>query len=616
MNLRRFSMSASLNSTRFHVVLLCGIFITFLLILIARLTGIDAFELETAGRYGSLAPIVGFLSGLVPTLAIPASFLYIIFFILPGYLVARQLISRDIISKKYALMLSVVFSSLIAYFVFWVYFFNNIAGRVVSVIVIVSCIAFVIIRFDKCKSDFKDKDFIRPLTLLFLVGCMYLGILLLYHPAFNFAATSNIRFVHTLPGDNILMYFFVDTFYNGLPIADYNPDWLVSDRPPLFGAILLILRPLSVFHDDTIFYQFIGTFIQCLWIPALYSLCRFFSFDNKIRTFIIGSTVFSGVFIINSTYIWPKFATILYFALLLILVFELSNKNKITKNSKYVAVIIGICAAVGFLTHSGLAFSFIALGLAILVTEKRMIFIKHAGYAIIPFFIIYLPWVLFQRLVDPPANHLLKWHFAGMQVVNDYSFLEALYVSYSERPIGDIIDKTIVNIFNLFPQFPESFMSVQALRETVFFNLFGSATILNIFLIILVFYFIKRYCIEQKSMNYTQKIMFYFTVFSFTVWPLLMYLRNYTHIFLGSYANLLLVYLLIAFGAKHANKELRNVIYVLNIILFVALWVLKPDVSFFALPIMMSVRMFFVMIISSVLFLLYLHKTSDNVTAQ
>jgi hypothetical protein len=253
------------------------------------------------------------------------------------------------------------------------------------------------------------------------------------------------------------------------------------------------------------------------------------------------------------------------------MLFELSDKSKITKNTMVISIIIGISATMGLLTHGGVAFSFIALGFALLCTEKRLTYLKHAGGAVASFIVVYLPWVLFQRLVDPPGNRLVKWHFAGMQEVNDYSLLEALSVSYADRPISDIINKTIVNIFHMFTDFPSGYMSVQALKDAAFFKLFGMAAILNAFIVILALYFVKKYCIDRKQMSFIDRTMFYFTVFSFVVWSFMMYLYQYTNINLGSYVNIILIYILIAYGAKHTNKELRNVLFAVNIILFILL---------------------------------------------
>ena len=608
------NIKKSLVGSNFYLILFGIVFLSFCFVAFTRIIGIIFFSAETAYRFGAFAPIADFLLDLIPIFVIPASFMYIIFFILPGFLIANLLIARNILDKKYMLLLSIVFSSVIAYVVFWVYFLLPLLGQLASILVVFSSIALLIIYFKKIKPYILDVDFIRPLTLLFLVGCLFLSILFLYFPGYDYINTANVRYGRYLPGDNLLMYSFVNTFFHGFPISEYDGEWLVSDRPPLFGTIILFLQRFSVFGDNKLFYQFVGTFVQCFWVPGLYALCKFFSFDNKVSNFIIGTCVFSGIFLINSTYLWSKFSTLIYFSALLLLIFELSDRSKITKNSIYLSILVGICAALALLTHGGVAFSLIALGLAFLITEKRLNLLKHAAGTFISFFIVYLPWILFQRLVDPPGNRLMKWYFAGMQEVNDYSFLEAMYIAYVDRPIGEIIHKTIDNIFFLFP---DTFkMSLQAIRDEIFSRVFGAPMFLNIFIIILGLYFVKKYCFDKEPMSYRSKVLFYFTIFSFTIWPLLIYNFSYTLTFLGSYVNILLLYILVAFGAKHTNNELRNVLYIANIIFFVALWVLHPDVSIFALPSVICFRSFVTMIISAVLFFIYLHKKDDDEKAE
>jgi len=63
--------------------------------------------------------------------AIPSSFGYLLLFLLPGILISYQIIKRNLIKRKYYLLISITFSSLTAFTVFWVYYFNNVAGRIV-----------------------------------------------------------------------------------------------------------------------------------------------------------------------------------------------------------------------------------------------------------------------------------------------------------------------------------------------------------------------------------------------------------------------------------------------------------------------------------------------------
>ena len=181
-----------IKSNSFYLVFLCFIFLAFLLALLIRLSG---------NNTGS-----GFLVDLIPFLAIPASFVYIILFILPGYLITRILIIKGFLDKKYMLLLAIVFSSLISFIIFWIFYFNNVVGKVVSVATILACVAYVIFRFKKLKNELLDKDFIIPLTLVFFTGCLYLSILFLHYVG-DYPVLVNNRFVPYLPIDNVIPHY-------------------------------------------------------------------------------------------------------------------------------------------------------------------------------------------------------------------------------------------------------------------------------------------------------------------------------------------------------------------------------------------------------------------------
>lgn len=46
--------------------------------------------------------------------------------------------------------------------------------------------------------------------------------------------------------------------------------------------------------------------------------------------------------------------------------------------------------------------------------------------------LIYLPWIAYQRLIDPPGNRLIKWHFAGKIPVSDEGTMQALTSAYGQ----------------------------------------------------------------------------------------------------------------------------------------------------------------------------------------
>ena len=514
-------------------------------------------------------------------IAIPASFMYMLLFILPGFLATQLLISKKLVKRKYLLLAAVLLSSLLAYIIFWVYFFNNNVGIVVSIAIILSSIILFVLRFKSLKEYILEPLFIRPLTIVFIVGCLYFGILLLYAGgnivSGDLSAIAGYRFTHRLAVDNVIPRWFFELVYKGEEL--YYVDgfyWLVSDRPPLATAIMLLMYPINIFSASyTVFYQFFGTYIQLLWIPALYCLCDFFSLTQRVRNFIITSAVFSGVFIMNSVFLWPKLSTTIYFCLLLFLTFDLVDEKRNTFRIVVSSILIGISAAMAYLTHGSIVFSFIALALAILVCEKRFKYnYKDLLYAFGSFVVVYIPWYLFSNSIDPMGGKLPKLHLAGIGMEH-LTLTEALSKYYSETSFGDVVLAKLTNITDMFPTDIAQFMSIDSIRWNLFTRIFSAPAFLIIFLIIAILYFIYRYCFKKEKLDYEYKIMLWLTVFSFTVWPILMHSRAI--VYHGSMFNLILIYFLIAFGVKHTKDYIARPIFFANIIFFVSVFVLDHN---------------------------------------
>ena len=540
-------------------------------------------------------------------IAIPASFAYLLLFIIPGLLVAQIIIEKEYIQRKYLLLVSVTLSSLLAYSAFWVYYFNHIAGRVVSIIIILSCIIVFFRRFKSLKGYFFEPLFIKPLTICFIVGCLYSGILLLYGGAQgDISAIVNNRFLLNLPSDNVIPRMVFEMAYNGLPLYMLDDYWFVSDRPPIATAITLLLYPLNIFiANPSYMHQLFGTYVQLLWIPVLYYLCDFFSLSSRVRNYVIACAVFSGVFIMNSVFVWPKYSTTIYFCLVLLLTFDLANEKKNTKKAAVYSVMIGIATAMAFLSHGIVLFSFLALGLAIIVCEKRFKYnYRDLVYAFGSFIVIYIPWHLFSRSIDPSGNKLLKIGFAGPGREH-LSLTEGIVEYYTQTPIDSIFTQKFVNFFDMFVTDIWQYAYLENIRLFSFNKTFGITNFLNIFLIIAALYFLYRYCFKKKLLSYKQRIILWFSIFSFTIWPLLM--NDGAIIFQGSYFNLILVYFLIAFGVKHSNKFITTLLFIVNILIFIAAFVFHRDIPLSQSASYISMSMLILALLSAAAFFVYLY---------
>lgn len=84
--------------------------------------------------------------------------------------------------------------------------------------------------------------------------------------------------------------------YQGLGPRNINGAWLSSDRPPLQTGIVLIQKFLELRFGSITHYQVIGTISQCIWIPAVWGMCRQFNISSRKIAITFLFLIFNGFF--------------------------------------------------------------------------------------------------------------------------------------------------------------------------------------------------------------------------------------------------------------------------------------------------------------------------------
>jgi hypothetical protein len=144
---------------------------------------------------------------------------------------------------------------------------------------------------------------------------------------------------------------------------------------------------------------------------------------------VIAAVSFTGFFLIFTVFTWPKLgAASLVLAAFVIWWSEPAGSagSKLT-----LFALGGLCAALGWLAHGGVAFSLIGLFPLVLATGLRRREMRRAWLAAaVGFTVVASPWLAYQKLYDPPGNRLLKWHLAGVIPLDGRSFGAALVDSY------------------------------------------------------------------------------------------------------------------------------------------------------------------------------------------
>ena len=102
-----------------------------------------------------------------------------------------------------------------------------------------------------------------------------------------------------------------------------------------------------------------------------------------------------------------------------------------------------------------------------------------------------VPWILYQRLYDPPGNRLIKMHFAGVVEPDNRGVVESLVASYRSQSFG----VHLLTRWNNLTEAPFRGFAIPRnigalsdyIRETNFFSLFPmlGSTLLGLIFIIL-----------------------------------------------------------------------------------------------------------------------------------
>lgn len=375
-------------------------------------------------------------------------------FLLPGLAAIAAIAARRKLSTVYAVILSVVVSSLLGYAAFWIYFASKLAGRIFSFGVLVLA-AFVLARNLK-KREIRGlmRSIAPPFAYAFGAGLCYLCLFFLFsNPLTSRVDLANVRFFEGVrPGDDLIPYIFAERIYDRQPLKPFCcGGWLSSDRPPLQSGIFLLQRPIRFFGNAGLQYQLLGTSLQCLWICGVWVFLNSIGARaTRIRQ-VLGFLIFSGFLYYNSLYLWPK---LLSAGLML---FTFAIVAKVVIDDRRIAIGEATLAACSFvlaiMAHPGSLFSAPAL-VFVLLARPKLITARTCAVSAIVMAMIVVPWIGYQTLYDPPGNRLVKMHLAGVGGIDSHSIWQAVRDAYESQSISTLAHYKWTNVSMLLGRAP------------------------------------------------------------------------------------------------------------------------------------------------------------------
>jgi hypothetical protein len=327
-------------------------------------------------------------------------------------------------------LIGLVMLAVVGYFAFWAWFLSPRCGRVTGFLLPIIFLALSFkVGWGLSGPEWKLVRSILPpvgltlsTTLLIVFACFVYGGL------DNAGAAARNRFAEQMPGDNDLPFVFASGLIRGSVPSPMTGDWLSSDRPPLQTGMFLAHMPY-VIRPRALDYTIIGISLQSLWVFSLWIFLAAHNLDRRLIALTLGVCLFSGFTFSNSVYVWPKLLAAAYtIAGASVL---LGNRLESLRNRPLGLVLAAALITFGFLSHGGTLFSILGLLFAILILRRIPNF-RSCCAALATVTVLYSPWLLYQKFVDPPGDRLLKWHIAGTIDVTPQPFAKLLIQNYQK----------------------------------------------------------------------------------------------------------------------------------------------------------------------------------------
>ena len=240
------------------------------------------------------------------------------------------------------------------------------------------------------------------------------------------------RWTHSLPGDNAIPLDFARGFAEGVIPTPLHATWLSSDRPPLQTAMFMLTPGFLIAGADLWAYQAAGVAFQLLILIAAWALAMAMTDQRRIAIVSVAALFFTPIVLVNGAYVWPKLLAATFVNGAITLYFY-SDKS-VSKKTVLYGPLLGLLAALAMLSHGGTVF--VAIGIIPLVLLRPYrVGIRTGMIAVSVSASMLAPWILYQTFADPPGNRLVKWHLAGVEVIDDRTVPEALIQAYENMPI-------------------------------------------------------------------------------------------------------------------------------------------------------------------------------------
>ena len=336
------------------------------------------------------------------------------------------------------------------YSLFWIYFFSHVAGISVSYALIAVSGTIVVIApiAQARRAQLRPlKQMIVPALLVLLASIFILSVGLLHGDENDPLSLAGHRFhPPSAAADNQIPKQFADAVFSGNVPKPLHADWLSSDRPPLqTGNILSAYAWTS--GDRVFVYLVLSVILQCSFLAPLWSFLTVCEVGRRPLVLAVTTCLFSGFTFFNGFYTWPKLYPTAF--LLIVAAYLLTGRFSHVRDRADVGALVGTSAALAMLCHGGSMFGILGIATWMIVWRRYPQRKFCLGLAA-AFITLYTPWILYQKLCDPPGDRLLKYHLAGVIPPHpELNLTDMLRSQYGSLTVDQLIHHKVSNFQSL-----------------------------------------------------------------------------------------------------------------------------------------------------------------------
>lgn len=468
------------------------------------------------------------------------------------------------------------------YAAFWVYFAHAFAGVIFSWTALGAAAWYALRGSPADKIAAPDAaagaaETAAVLRLMLLVGAFHLGVLHLFPTPHEFYTLAANRFREAMPTDNQLPHGVAARLFASEPPKNPADEWRSSDRPPLQSGWQLLTWPAgkALGLDSRAVSGTSAVWFQLLWIAAAHALLRTFGLDRRRAAGWVATCALAGFFVQNTTYTWPKLAAGAFalgaFAMLL---------PAGTMNARARGGWAALFAALGWLAHGGVAFSYLPLLPWVAWRACRgewRAWLPGAALCLA----LMLPWIAYQKFYDPPGDMLLKLHLAGQQKADGRSLLQMLRENYAQLGATEAWANKVSNFHAQVYGHWSFLLDVTAetkvdRRNQEFFHAGRGLTWWPLLALLAVVVTRRRALVPARDLG----VFALWLVATVVVWCLLLFGKYQAVIHHGSYALMIGWFVLFSVVLNRSGRGWLPLLALLQAVTFATTWAVPNPVVF------------------------------------